>query len=64
VAGIVDENVKSAVLGENLPDCGLDRTLRRYVELDRTEVNVVLPSELLDGGDLRRVAADRVRIDA
>jgi hypothetical protein len=57
MTGIVHHDIEASLLSHDLRDRGVGRWLRADVEFERVQIDVVLRSEFLDVGDLRRVAA-------
>jgi len=57
VPGIVHEDIEPALFGDNLADRRFDGFLRRHVQFNGTQVNVIVVRKLFHVRNLRRVAA-------
>lgn len=60
MAGIVDQDVEPAILGDDPDDAGLHGFAGRDIQLDDPEVDALLGGIARNFGDLRRVAAGRL----
>jgi len=56
VPGIVHENIEPALFGDNLADRRFDGFLRRHVQFNGTQVNLIVVRKLFHVRNLRRVA--------
>jgi len=59
VAGVVDDDIEAAAVGDDLRDRRVDGSLRGDVELEGAQVEAVLDGVFVQPGDLGRVAAQR-----
>jgi hypothetical protein len=57
VPGIVHEDIEPALFGDNLADRRFDGFLRRHVQFNGTQVNLIVVRKLFHVRNLRRVAA-------
>jgi hypothetical protein len=55
VSGVVDDDIEVAVLGDDLLDCRVGRLLRRDIQLNGPQLDLVVGGVLLCGLDLRRI---------
>src|ERR1051326_6471104 len=60
MTGIVDDDIQPTRLFEHLGNSGCDGSIRNDIELDRTEIDIVVPRECCDIGNRVGVAAHRI----
>jgi hypothetical protein len=59
MAGIVDDDIEAALIGDNPGDTGYNRGVGGDIEFDRAQIDVIVPGEFSRIGDGRSVAAFR-----